>query len=87
MNPERFTLRELVWMAEAAQQERWAHTSCVMALIANVNRDPKKHRAFRPADFNPFGDSDRVRRGVPITTENIADLKALVKKSRQRKGE
>ena len=24
-----------------------------MALLANVNRDPKKHRPFRPADFDP----------------------------------
>jgi len=24
-----------------------------MALIANVNRDPKKGRAFRPVDFHP----------------------------------
>lgn len=25
-----------------------------MALIANTQRDPKKTRAFRPSDFDPF---------------------------------
>lgn len=25
-----------------------------MALIANTQRDPKKARAFRPSDFDPF---------------------------------
>jgi len=24
-----------------------------MALIANVNRDPRRQRAFKPDDFNP----------------------------------
>jgi len=41
-------------MAEARQRGDWARTSSIMALIANVNRDPKKHRPFTPADFDPF---------------------------------
>jgi len=40
-------------MAEARCRERWAHTSAVLALIANVHRDPKRSRVFKPADFNP----------------------------------
>ena len=40
-------------MAEAHSRERWAHTSAVLALIANVHRDPKRSRVFKPADFNP----------------------------------
>lgn len=40
-------------MAEANSRERWAHTSAVLALVANAHRDPKKGRAFTPADFNP----------------------------------
>lgn len=47
------TLRELLQMTHARQQDQWNHTATVMALIANVNRDPKKGRAFRPADFHP----------------------------------
>jgi hypothetical protein len=32
----------------------WSHTSAVLAMIANVNRDPKKTPAFQPADFDPY---------------------------------
>ena len=49
------TLRELVFMAQARQRSAWERTSWVLALIANVNRDPKRQpRAFRPADFDPY---------------------------------
>lgn len=41
-------------MAEGRTQENWNHTSAVLAMVANVNRDPKKGRALRPADFHPL---------------------------------
>jgi hypothetical protein len=41
-------------MALARQRHDWNRTSSLMALIANTQRDPKKHRAFKPSDFNPF---------------------------------
>jgi hypothetical protein len=63
-------------MAEAKARDRWAHTSCVLAMIANAHRDPKKSRAFRPSDFNPF--AGKRKRGIPVTPENISMLKALV---------
>ncbi|MBI1375803.1 MAG: hypothetical protein GC159_24095 [Phycisphaera sp.] len=40
-------------MAEGQGHERWAHTSMICALIANIHRDPKKQRPFTPDDFNP----------------------------------
>jgi len=48
------TLRELLAMAEGRQREHWSRASAVMALIANTQRDPKRTRAFRPNDFDPF---------------------------------
>jgi hypothetical protein len=30
------------------------HTSALMALMANLQRDPKKSRPLKPADFNPY---------------------------------
>ena len=48
-------------MAEAVGRQRWMHTSALMAMIANVNRDPKKGRAFRPSDFDPYARTDRRR--------------------------
>ncbi len=62
-------------MAEARAKDRWAHTSSIMALVANVNRDPKKTRAFRPSDFNPY--AERSPRGIPLTASNIGLLKAV----------
>jgi len=42
-----------VIMAEAKNRQAWAHTSALLALIANCHRDPKKTRPFQPADFHP----------------------------------
>jgi len=49
--------------------------SSLLALIANVNRDPKRTRAFRPADFNPY----EVRRpaGIPLKKANMGLLKQV----------
>jgi hypothetical protein len=40
-------------MSESRSRDAWRHTAAVLALIANVNRDPRKHRRFKPEDFNP----------------------------------
>ena len=62
-------------MAEGRGREMWHHTSAVLALMANCNRDPKRSRAFSPADFNPY--ASRRRRGTPITAANIDVLKRI----------
>ncbi len=41
-------------MAEGCIRESWNHTSAVLALLANVHRDPRKGRALGPADFHPM---------------------------------
>jgi hypothetical protein len=46
-------LRELIAMTQARQEDNWNHTAAAMALLANVHRDPKRGRAFKPADFHP----------------------------------
>ena len=63
-------------MAESVARERWAHTSSVLAMLANTHRDPKKTKAFRPADFNPF-EAKQKKRGIPIRADNIGVLRAL----------
>ncbi len=40
-------------MSESRSRDAWRHTAAVLALIANVNRDPRKNRRFKPEDFNP----------------------------------
>jgi hypothetical protein len=51
-------------MAEGSSRERWAHTSLLCALIANANRNPKKHRPFNASDFDPHARHDRRSRTV-----------------------
>jgi len=70
-------------MAEARGRESWAHTSALLALIANVNRDPKKTRAYRPSDFDPY--SARAKREGAIEATDMGVLKdAFVSNSARR---
>lgn len=62
-------------MAEARAKEKWQHTSSLLCLIANVNRDPKKSRAFKPSDFNPF-ETKRLRPdAITVNKDNIHILR------------
>jgi len=54
-------------MAEGKQRDEWARTSSLMALIANANRDAKKHRAFRPTDFDPFSQTNKPKQQVDVS--------------------
>ncbi|MCI0333700.1 MAG: hypothetical protein L0228_10820 [Planctomycetes bacterium] len=51
-------------MAEAKTRQAWNHTASILAMLANVHRDPKKSRALRPADFHPH-----LRHEKPIITK------------------
>ena len=65
-------------MAETRAQSNWAHTSAVMALIANVHRDPKKSKVFSPADFNPYETrKPKQKPAVDATTKDLTILKTL----------
>ncbi len=55
-------------MAESRTKESWSHTSALLALLANVHRDPKKHRVYKPADFDPT--RPRPRNGTHNTRRN-----------------
>jgi hypothetical protein len=81
IDPGRLTLRELLLMAEARSQSDWAHTSALLALVANVNRDPKKSKAYRPADFNPH-----ARKTAKLKTD-IRVLKQVFVDNRSREKE
>jgi len=41
-------------MAEAKTREAWNHTAAMLALFANIHRDPAKGVVFTPADFHPL---------------------------------
>lgn len=74
-------------MAEGRRREQWAHTASLCALIANVNRDPKKHRAFRPDDFNPYADRSRHGDVIEVNAETVGLMrKAFIGSKRKEKG-
>ena len=83
MNPEPFTLRELLWMAESCQGERWAHTSLMIArILEGLGVKRRGGGRPRPADFNPFAASGGGPRGISLTTDNWDFLKSLVKREK-----
>ena len=60
-------------MAEGHGRDEWGRMAFLCALMANCHRDPKKGRAFRVADFDPFGrEPGEV---IEVNRENIATLK------------
>ncbi|NLY01521.1 MAG: hypothetical protein GXY83_35970 [Rhodopirellula sp.] len=61
-------------MAEGRGRQSWAHTSAILALIANVNRDPKKTRPFKPSDFDPYSAKDK--RDAAIEVKDMDVLKS-----------
>jgi hypothetical protein len=61
-------------MAEGHGRDAWSRLSLLCALIANANRDPKKGRAFKPSDFDPYArgpSPDTVR----VDSETIGLMK------------
>ena len=58
MNPDEFTLRDLLVMTDGRGRMEWGRVSSLMAIIANVHRDPKRQRLSKPADFNPYSEKE-----------------------------
>jgi len=52
-------------------KDEWSRTASLMALIANTQRDPKKTRAFRPSDFDPFAKTATPMR---VGVEELKDV-------------
>ena len=53
-------------MTEARGRFEWGQTASLMALIANVLRDPKKCRNVKPSDFNPYNTNPKTKAPVSI---------------------
>lgn len=61
-------------MVEGRGKFEWNQTASLMALAANLVRDPKKGRAASPSDFNPF--APKPPKPVLKGKEMLAALKA-----------
>ena len=53
-------------MTEARGRFEWGQMASLMALIANVLRDPKKSRTVKPSDFNPYNTKPKTKAPVSI---------------------
>jgi len=74
VDPNPLTLRELIWMVGARRQDQWSHTAAVLALTANVHRNPKKRsKPYSPAEFHPLVE----RKLVTIAKTGIRVLKRV----------
>jgi hypothetical protein len=64
-------------MAEARSGADWARTAHVLALLANVHRDPKKTPPFTPDDWNPHAQK-RAAGAAPAERVKLRDVKDLL---------
>lgn len=61
-------------MSEGRAKNHWQHTSVILSMLANANRDPKKSTAFTPDDFNPFT-SNKNNQRIVLDKSNVHLLK------------
>jgi len=68
-------------MSEAIEMRdkmEWNRISALMALLCNINSDPKKGKTFYPIDFNPYmqKESKKVKRSnvIEVNDEQSREL-------------
>jgi hypothetical protein len=76
------TARELTWAAEGKAKSEWGRWSSLMALIAEPNRDVKKHpEQFTADEFNPMVALRRIKKSNRSAMLEIrAAIEAKMKK-------
>jgi hypothetical protein len=63
-------------MLDGRQRHDWSIASAVMALVANIHRDPKRSRRLNPSDFDPFAKRQRpIKVGVSVLKDVFIDGK------------
>lgn len=83
MDPDGFTLRAILLMANARMRHEWNQTADMMALTANMNRRPES-RAFGRADFHPMIKTKPRRAGVRMTPEFLRSRRKMFSKALQK---
>ena len=83
VDPHAMTLRELVWMLHARRLHDWGQMGSLLAMTANVNRNPKKRR--RPFGIQEFVPSDlrrefRASNGIRLTKTMLHALRPIFDK-------
>jgi len=83
-------------MAEGRDRSLWIHTSSLLAMMANVNRDVKRRRCpYVPAEFDRYATEQEIAAqrvaarqatGLAITPDTFEALKTLVAGNRGQGG-
>lgn len=69
------TLRQLLWMVEGKISQAWNHTAALLAMLANLHRDPKKTPPVLPGAFHPMADIAAPEQTVLVDKNTIHHLK------------
>lgn len=73
------TLRQIWDIYWGKQRSEWNHTSAILAMLANVNKDPKKGKPVDPRSLHPM-EAVALRgqpQGLPVNRETMPDLLAM----------
>lgn len=49
----------------------WNQTSMLLAMIANIMRDPKKGKPAKPEDFNPYARKVSDKKPIPVVPLSV----------------
>lgn len=67
-------MRELVWMVDEVNTDRWDRAADLMALMANIHRN-RRSRAYSRKDFHPYAKSNPEQ---SITASQLHELKSFL---------
>lgn len=73
-------------MVEGRSIAAWWHTAALLAILANPNRDRKKHpQPYTAAELHPHFANQRKREGLPVTRDSIGMLKMFLPTQKHKK--
>ena len=56
----------------------------IASVIANVNRDPKKGKAFKPSDFMPLVEEEKAEQSPEVQMGIVETMAAAVRARKER---
>ena len=59
MDLENYNMKEIMEMVRLKKCQAWSHTSALLAMILNVNKDCKKHGVTPFDEYNVFASLDK----------------------------
>jgi hypothetical protein len=61
-------------MLDGRQRHDWSIAASVMAVLANLHRDPKRSCRLKPSDFDPFAKHPPTHRPVKADVSVLKDV-------------